>query len=71
MIAVNRRKILPDVILFNFLLFVHFMFISKVFKLQFRLQSSLPSEARRSQLRKSLIGKTRQPRGGQFLFTSS
>ena len=62
MIAVNRRKILPDVILFNFLLFVHFMFISKVFKLQFRLQSSLPSEARHRQLRKSLIGKT-QPRG--------
>ena len=45
MIVVNRQKILPDVILFNFPLFVHFMFISKVFKLQFRLQSPLPSEA--------------------------
>ena len=30
-------KILPDVILFNFPLFVDFMFISKVFKLQFPL----------------------------------
>ena len=28
-------KAIPDVILFNFLLFIYFMFISKVFKLQF------------------------------------
>ena len=49
---------MPDVILFNFPLFVHFMFISKVFKLQFRLQSPFPSEARyHRQRRKSLIGR--------------
>ena len=50
---------MSDVILFNFPLFVHFMFISKVFKLLFLLQSSLlPSEARyHRQRRKSLIGR--------------
>lgn len=53
----STDKILPDVILFNFPLFVHFMFISKVFKLQFRLQSSLPCAARYRQQRKSLIGR--------------
>ena len=46
------------VILFNLPLFIHFMFISKVFKLQFRLQSPFPSEARyHRQCRKSLIGR--------------
>ena len=56
MIAV---KVMSDVILFNFPLFVHFMFISKVFKLLFRLQSPLPSEEARyhRQRRKSLIGR--------------
>ena len=35
LIVILVWKAIPDVILFNFLLFIYFMFISKVFKLQF------------------------------------